>query len=365
MLSKLPTACKSSLPLLLIASPLLLAAARPVDLDTHQFPCNVPAAESSVPPSYHENQDGYSSEARNEARNETRNGAAANSSDFSDFSGMGGPSLGKRWAIALHLHCLAQQPSSETLLVQTVPVGNEAFILAEDIAQEPDLLPVLGAPPVGPIPAPDIPPALPSPVQPSPALPSPVPRPAPPAPSPPPSGFPQTRPPSVDPTNVTPTTVNPTPFDGSMIQTLASRPDGNYRYVSGNVESRSYTDAEIRQSGSAVFMLKKEGNRVTGDLLPGIGLPGICVTGIVSGDTVSGTAYPRGGADLADLADLPYGGSGALQVRQSRAVAAGEQTDLYYTSAVLDLSDFSMINAGASLPPETCRIESIGNREPD
>lgn len=398
MLPKLPTARKSSLPLLLIASPLLLAAARPVDLDAHQFPCNVPAAEGSVPASYNESQNGDSSGARSETRNE----AAA---DSSDFSGMGGPSLGKRWAIALRLlranrytqedspatgithtpataptenNCLAQQqPSNETLLAQTTPIDNEAFILTEDIAEniaeEPDLLPVLGAPPARPMPAPVSPPTtapvslptvrpLPRP-NPAPIIPpvrsSPVPRPVPPTPSAPPSGFPQTRPSSVDPTNVTPTTVNPTPFDGSTIQTLASRPDGNYRYVSGNVESRSYTDAEIQQRGSAVFMLKKDGNRVTGDLLPGIGLPGICVTGIVSGNTISGTAYPH------SAADSPYGSSGALKVKQSRTVTAGEQTSRYYASAILDLSNFSMINAGASLPPETCRIESVSSREPD
>ncbi|KPQ37186.1 MAG: hypothetical protein HLUCCA11_01795 [Phormidesmis priestleyi Ana] len=178
---------------------------------------------------------------------------------------------------------------------------------------------------------------------------------------------------ALDPFNFTPTQLNPTPFDGDAINTLASMPDGNYRYISGTAEDRVYTDAELQQLGSAVFILKKQGNTVTGDLLPRIGRSGICVTGIVSGNVISGAAYPHDGtvsfqaslpASLsASLSDSLPGGdrsldasfasyaNGALKVRGTTRTPQG----LYYDNAVLDLSNFSPINAGTSLPPTSCQ----------
>lgn len=398
MLSKLSVAFKSALPLTLIVSPLLLAAARPMNPGPHQFPCNVPAAEGALSTSASADSDSYSRES---------------AENTADASGVGGPSLlNNRWATALRLllsnrytqedrseegiantpateptenNCLAQQVAAnetpdETLLAQVSPAGNEPFA----IAQEPDLLPILGAPPAQPLPNPTLPtlppvepvitpppaPVLPT-VQPT-ASPTPTPIRSRPTPLPArqdnntPLGFPLERPSSVDPTNVTPTTVNPTPFDGSSIQTLAARPDGNYRYIAGRAESRAYTNAEIQQRGGAVFVLKKEGNRITGNLFPRDGSPGICVTGVVSGDTISGSAYPHSpvasmkadsmkGDRATGESFEPYG-NGALQVRRINTAGEGEQTGLYYASAVLDLSDFSMINAGAGLPPERCQV---------
>lgn len=146
---------------------------------------------------------------------------------------------------------------------------------------------------------------------------------------------------------------------------LATLPDGNYRYVSGETEDSVFTDQELRQRGGSIFLLKKEGDTVTGDLLPRLGLPGICITGSANGDTISGAAYPYDTTDtLQDSARNigetfePYG-SGALQIRRTRT----EGNRLYYASAVLDLSNFSRINAGSSLPPSRCGAERTGFRD--
>ena len=389
MLSKHPVAFKFTLPLTLIASPLLLSAARPVDLELHQFPCNVPANRKALSTHYLESPNRYSWE--------TDSDVAAD--DISELSGMGGPSLlGTRWATALRLllsnrytqeshsansitntpataptenNCLAQgKKTSESLIAQARLNPNEPTIVAQD-----DLLPDLSEPPARPVPTRPIPtsptpnrsnspapaptvrplprptpsveqPANPTPTR-TPIRTLPAPPPARPANDSTPAGFPLGQPSSVDPTNVTPTNVNPTPFDGSPIQTLASRPDGNYRYVAGAAESRAYTDADLQSRGNAVFILRKEGNRVTGNLLPQIGQLGICVTGVVSGDRISGTAYPQSATAAETYSNE------ALQVQ--RPVGEGSAEGLYYASAVLDLSDFSMINAGSSLPPERCQ----------
>ncbi len=146
---------------------------------------------------------------------------------------------------------------------------------------------------------------------------------------------------------------------------LATLPDGNYRYVSGETEGSGYTDQALRQRGGSLFLLKKEGDTVTGDLLPRLGLPGICITGSVNGDTISGAAYPDDTTDtLQDSARNigetfePYG-SGALQIRRTRT----EGNRLYYASAILDLSNFSRINAGSSLPPTRCGAGRTGFRD--
>lgn len=157
----------------------------------------------------------------------------------------------------------------------------------------------------------------------------------------------------------------PTPFDGKVIRTLADRPDGNYRYIAGEAEERAYSNEELRQRGGSVFILKKTGNTVTGDLLPRIGLPGICVTGTVSGDIITGAAYPYDTTDTLQDSVRQIGetyephGSGALNIRRT-------QTDgdrLYYAGALLDLAEYTPINAGSSLPPSSCQLGRTGGRD--
>jgi len=231
------------------------------------------------------------------------------------------------------------------------------------LAQAADPLPVLGpvnggsfgtptpspATPSAPVAAPASSPAsapitLPAPVTPAPA-------PAAPAPltSPAQTSAPFSNPPSsIDPTNITPTRVNPTPFDGMPIATLSSRPDGNYRYVSGSVEARPYSDSELQQQGRAVFVLKKDGNRITGELMPRLGESGTCITGVISGDSVSGLAY----SSAADGKLSVPSASSALRLMPSGSNAEA----ISPVRAVLDLSDFSMINAGSTLPPKSCEV---------
>ena len=167
---------------------------------------------------------------------------------------------------------------------------------------------------------------------------------------------------NTDPTNITPSQLNPTPFDGAPITTLSARPDGNYRYVSGSVEARPYSDAELLQQGRTIFVLRKESNRVVGELMPHIGESGICITGIASGDNVVGAAYAAMSTDAestdtesantesADTEEKAIAFSSALQLQPTQADAATTSP----ISAVLDLSSFSMINAGSTFPPKSC-----------
>lgn len=168
-----------------------------------------------------------------------------------------------------------------------------------------------------------------------------------------------------NPHTITPTNEEPTPFDGSVVITLESLPDGNYRYLAGTTENRTYTNAELRQHSGSLFVLTKVGSTVTGDLLPRFGLPGICVTGTVTDNTISGAAYPYDTTDsLQDSArDIgetfePHG-SGALQIRRTRT----NENGVYYAGARLDLNNFTLINAGSSLPPTACVVGQTGGRD--
>ncbi|MEM9092104.1 MAG: hypothetical protein AAGC93_25635 [Cyanobacteria bacterium P01_F01_bin.53] len=173
--------------------------------------------------------------------------------------------------------------------------------------------------------------------------------------------------PSVNPTNVTPAAGSPTPFDGSVVVTLESLPDGNYRYIAGESEQTVYTNEELLARGGSLFLLSKEGDTVTGDLMPRFGLPGICVTGTVSGDTVTGAAYPYDTTDTLQDSAREIGetyephASGALQIRRTRTDNRG----LYYAGALMDVSNFTLINAGSSLPPTSCTVGRTGGRDQD
>ncbi|MEL6816630.1 MAG: hypothetical protein AAFP03_17755, partial [Cyanobacteria bacterium J06598_3] len=171
--------------------------------------------------------------------------------------------------------------------------------------------------------------------------------------------------PTANPNNFTPTGESPTPFDGTVATTLESLPDGNYRYLAGDAESRAYTNEELIQRGGSVFVLNKTDGIVTGDLLPRIGLPGICVTGSATGNTLTGAAYPYDTTDSLQDSAREIGetfephGSGALQIRRTQT----ENDGLYYADARLDVSDFTLINAGVSVPPTSCTVGRTGGRD--
>ncbi len=169
-----------------------------------------------------------------------------------------------------------------------------------------------------------------------------------------PTAPPQTEPsrsdraPSVDPYNFTPTTIQPIPFDGKTISTLSALADGSYRYLAGDAEPRVYSNAELNQRGGSIFLLSKVGNRVTGYLLPGIGRAGLCITGIASGDSITGTAYANAPSQSIETAASPY--DSILQLQNIRTDSSG----LELANAVMDMSHYSLINVGSTLPPTEC-----------
>ena len=180
-----------------------------------------------------------------------------------------------------------------------------------------------------------------------------------------PSVAPLVLPTAQDPSTYSGPAFEPTPFDGTVVRTLADMPDGNYRFIAGEAEERAYSNEELLQRGGSVFVLRKVGDKVTGDLLPRIGLPGICVTGTVSGDIITGAAYPYDTTDSLQDSARQIGenyephGSGALKIRRTRT----EGDRLYYAGALLNLSTFTPINAGLSLPPSSCQVGPTGGRD--
>jgi hypothetical protein len=242
------------------------------------------------------------------------------------------------------------------------PTAPELLPLEPAVVDSPAALPAAIPPAV--VPAAESPDSLPSTVQP-PAVTTPPVTTQPPVEEP--LEAPLDQIPSLDPNNFTPTTEEPALPDSSVVSTLASRPDGNYRYLSGAAEFRPYSDEELQQQGGSIFVLKKEGNTITGTLLPRIGQPGMCVTGALSGNTVTGAAYPliapsssggSAGSSQGSSAGTetlqPYGNGALVVSRPTRT----ESNGLYYAEAVLDLSNFSMIYAGVGLPPTSCSVAS-------
>jgi len=191
--------------------------------------------------------------------------------------------------------------------------------------------------------------------------------------------------PSIDPTNVTPTAEPAAPFDGVVVPTLDALPDGVYRYLSGNYEYGIYSDEQLIANGGAVFLLTKTGNNVVGNFYPQLGQPGVCIDGSLSGNSVVGPAYAID-AIVADSADAeqpadpdenegtsgvtevgdsyrPYAGLTSFQVRQPQTVRVGEASSqalrIFYADSLLDLSEYSRINAGTSLDDSECDVPAV------
>ncbi|MBT9314102.1 hypothetical protein [Leptothoe spongobia] len=168
------------------------------------------------------------------------------------------------------------------------------------------------------------------------------------------SGNPSSRSPSSDlpvlgddgPRGSTGSSTTPTFYD-----TIAGLADGNYRYVSGPAAvDRVYSDQELLNRGGVLFIFRKTGDEIIGSYSY-IDGEAICVIGRVSGNTVSGQAYPDNGV-ARDLAEdfMAWGPAKFLRVRRTR----GDEGERYYSSATLELNDFSKINAGSVLPPSSC-----------
>jgi len=277
-----------------------------------------------------------------------------------------------------------EEPSDIPTLPSSVPTGDLPNL-------DPAVLPPVSPAPVPASPAPNAPAALPPlvlpPSAPSSSAPSPSAAPSASGPtifapiptrptSPPPID------PTVDPTNVTPTSEPATPFDGVVTPTLAALPDGAYRYLSGNYEYGIYSDQQLAANGGAVVLLTKRGDRVVGNFYPRFGQSGICISGRLSEDTVVGPAYTIDAVTVDTNGESisqnkvtevgesyePYAGVATFQVRQPRIVrvdatasqAAGEDLQqtvrIVYAESLLDLSEYSRINAGSALAPSDCDV---------
>ena len=353
-------------------SPLLLSATRPPALDSISATCSLEESAAYAP----------AQRDLREGANVSHRRAASGQAGLSNQSGTPGNEASSfvrdRWNAVRRLirenpyfsnGTPEQQARAEALCLAQIKADYEMLLAqATTSDQPPQPLPELGAFPSesadSPAPAPEnnleLKPALEAPLEPTVR----------------PIAAPELLPtPAIDPaallTATDPSTYmgpenNPTPFDGTVIKTLSDLPDGNYRYISGVAEERAYSNEELQQRGGSVFVLRKVGETVVGNLLPRIGLPGICVTGVVNGDMITGAAYPYDTTDSLQDSARQIGenyephGSGALQIRRTRT----DGNRLYYAGALLDLTDFTPINAGSSLPPASCQVGQTGGRDP-
>ena len=122
--------------------------------------------------------------------------------------------------------------------------------------------------------------------------------------------------------------------------TFDDLPDGNYRATSADLPFRVVTDQELLASEGTVFLFKKTGNTVSGDFFYPETDSSICIEGTLSGDAVSGAGRLEGTEGT---------------IPDSDALSFDDVIDGEAVSAVvLDLSNFSRINAGTALPRESC-----------
>ncbi|MEL6353963.1 MAG: hypothetical protein AAFR58_19735 [Cyanobacteria bacterium J06627_28] len=135
-----------------------------------------------------------------------------------------------------------------------------------------------------------------------------------------------------------------TPADGRPLIPMSGQfdalPDGNYRLTSADLPFRVVDTTELLESGGTVFLFKKVGSTVVGDFYYPETDSSVCIEGTLNADAVIGQASLDG-----TEATVPD--SDALSIlNQSTSGGASE--------AVLDLVEFSRINAGTVLPRESC-----------
>jgi hypothetical protein len=143
---------------------------------------------------------------------------------------------------------------------------------------------------------------------------------------------------------------NPTPTPSASV---ASLPDGNYRYWTGRPPTGGVvSDEELLRQGGILFLFNKKGNQIVGSYGQ-IDNVGICLSGQVSNNTFTGTAVERGDATVISAGEslIPWDAAGLLRVR--RGSKTGDR--IQYNDATLDLSSFSRINAGRRPPVSRCQ----------
>ncbi|ERT06590.1 hypothetical protein M595_3445 [Lyngbya aestuarii BL J] len=134
---------------------------------------------------------------------------------------------------------------------------------------------------------------------------------------------------------------------------VSSLPDGNYRYVTA---STPITDAELAQTESLIFLFRKKGNDIIGQLSQANSSNSICISGQVNGNTITGAAVelsePFDEAILRNCGEdfVVWDVAGSLRVRRGRK----EGKKVIYKSAIFDLNGYNRINAGTQFPPASC-----------
>lgn len=132
---------------------------------------------------------------------------------------------------------------------------------------------------------------------------------------------------------------------------ISNLSDGNYRYWSGQTTNVAITDEELLKQGGTLFLFRKEGDQVVGSFSY-IDGEAICIRGTLKGNTVTGQAFPYDNTvNNTGETFTAWGPSRSLQVR--RGVEAGSRSR--YEGALLNLTNFSRINAGRQMPPRSCR----------
>ena len=130
--------------------------------------------------------------------------------------------------------------------------------------------------------------------------------------------------------------------------TLADLPNGNYRLASADYPFRVVTDEELLENGGILFLFRKFGDSVTGNFGYIDSEIGACIAGTLEGNTVTGEAYTDDEPTVADDGETYLGPGLALILGEN---AGGDR----YDGSILRLGDFSRINAGTVLPPESCQ----------
>ncbi|MDY7020445.1 MAG: hypothetical protein SWJ54_03660 [Cyanobacteriota bacterium] len=138
------------------------------------------------------------------------------------------------------------------------------------------------------------------------------------------------------------------------LPTIASLPDGNYRYVTAN--HTAMTDTELAQTDALIFLFRKNGNQIIGQLSIANGSRKICISGEVNVNTITGQAVEL----FENLEEVEAKNSaeeftnwdvtGSLRVRRS----IREGNKVTYKSAILDLNGYNHMNTGTEQPPMRC-----------
>lgn len=122
---------------------------------------------------------------------------------------------------------------------------------------------------------------------------------------------------------------------------LSNLPNGNYRLTSVAFPFPIVSTQDLLEVDTTVFLFRKRGNSIVGTF----GYPetdnNVCISGTLEGNVVTGQASL---------------GSTEATVPQSNALRiSGQEMGGRSMDAVLNLNEFSRINAGAVLPPLECR----------